>query len=103
MGDGKKLDFGGVPGNLGLIIGLPVTVYYLYFCVRFNGGALLPGPNADLHAFLESVVPTARATLLFVGWFALQAALQAWMPGLRVEGTVLEDGTRLTYRMNGLR
>jgi hypothetical protein len=61
--DEKRYDFGGVPGNLVLIIFLPVIVYYLYFCLRFNGGRLLPvGITAQvLRAFWKDIVPTGRA------------------------------------------
>ena len=40
--DGKHYEFGGVPGNLLLIIFLPFVVYSLYFCLRYNDGLLIP-------------------------------------------------------------
>jgi len=47
----QKLEFGGVPGNLAMIIGLPIFTAYLFFAVRFNDGAVLPGPQADWRGF----------------------------------------------------
>jgi protein-S-isoprenylcysteine O-methyltransferase Ste14 len=98
----KSLEFGGVPGNLLMIFGLPVFTAYLYFCVRWNGGALLPGPSSDVGGFLASLRPTWQAAVAYAVWFTLQAALQQWAPGKVVEGTELPKGGRLRYKMNGL-
>lgn len=100
--EGEALEFGGVPGNFLMITALPVITAYLYFAVRFNGGAIAPGPDADLELFWASLVPTWQAAALYLGWFALQGALQAWAPGKLVEGTELPGGGRLKYKMNGL-
>ena len=97
-----KLEFGGVPGNLAMIIGLPVFTAYLFFAVRFNDGAVLPGPNADWSGFGQAMVPTTRAAVLYAAWFAFQALLQQYAPGRRVWGSELPNGDRLPYRMNGL-
>jgi hypothetical protein len=69
--------------------------------VRFNGGALIPGPDADSPASSPRWRPTWTALGLYLGWFGLQAALQAWAPGPVVDGTELPQGGRLRYRMNG--
>lgn len=101
----RKYEFGGPPGNIILMIGLPVAVYYLYFCVRFNGGALLPGPGIDyapFSGFLESIAPTWKAACIYGAWFLFQAALAVLVPGREARGTKLDDGSRLRYRMNGL-
>jgi delta14-sterol reductase len=95
------LEFGGVPGNLALILGLPIGTAYFWFAVRFNGGGLIPSPDADLAGFFASMAPTWTALVLYLGWFALQVALQLWAPGPVVEGTELPQGGRLKYRTNG--
>ena len=97
----SRSDFGGVAGNLALLAALPIGTAYLYFCARFNDGRLLPGPQADLGAFAESLAPSWEAAAVTLAWLAFQALLQAFAPGPTVEGTPLEDGTRLRYRMNG--
>jgi len=99
--DKQKLEFGGVPGNLLLILGLPAITYYFWFAVRFNGGALLPSADANFSGFMASIQPTWTAAGLYLLWFFMQAALQAWAPGKVVEGTVLPQGGRLKYKMNG--
>ena len=101
-GKREKLEFGGVPGNFLIILGLPVLTAYLFFAIRFNDGALLPGPAADPGGFFSALVPTWQAAALYVGWLAMQAALQAWAPGRIVEGSELPAGGRLKYKINGL-
>ena len=95
------LEFGGTFGNLVLLGGLPLITAYFFFAWRFNDGALIPGAGANFGAWLAALTPTWTATALYLGWFAFQAALQQWAPGRWVEGTELEDGTRLRYKMNG--
>jgi protein-S-isoprenylcysteine O-methyltransferase Ste14 len=98
----EKLEFGGVPGNLAMIIGLPIFTAYLFFAVRFNDGAVLPGPNADWEGFRQAMMPTGRAATIYGTWFVFQALLQKYAPGREVLGADLPDGSRLPYRMNGL-
>ena len=98
----QKLEFGGVPGNLAMIIGLPIFTAYLFFAVRFNDGAVLPGANADWEGFKQAMMPTGRAAVIYGVWFAFQALLQRYAPGREVLGAELPDGSRLPYRMNGL-
>ena len=98
----QKLEFGGVPGNLAMIIGLPIFTAYLFFAVRFNDGAVLPGPAADWDGFKQAMMPTGRAAVIYGVWFVLQALLQHYAPGRKVLGAELPDGGRLPYRMNGL-
>lgn len=108
----QRYEFGGVPGNILLIVALPLLVYYLYFCLRFNGGRLLPlGVEAGaVSQFLRDIVPTGRAVLIYLIWLAFQALLQAVLPGKKVLGRELESekekenekGKRLSYKMNGL-
>jgi delta14-sterol reductase len=99
--DDALLQFGGAPGNALLTFLLPALVYAFWFAVQFNGGALVPGPDADVAGFFASIRPTWTAVGLYLGWFGFQAALQAWAPGPLVDGTELPQGGRLRYRMNG--
>jgi hypothetical protein len=95
-------EFGGPLGNAAMIVGLPAITATFFFAARFNGGALLPGPDADVAGFLAALAPTWQAVGLYLGWLALQAALQAWAPGPIVQGTELPYGGRLPYKMNGV-
>jgi len=104
----QKYEFGGVPGNILLIVALPFLVYYLYFCLRFNEGRLLPleVKIGEITQFLRDIVPTGKAVLIYLIWLAFQALLQAILPGKKVLGRELEtgkdEGKRLSYTMNGL-
>ena len=100
----KRYEFGGRTGNIILIILLPCIVYYLYFCLRFNGGDLIPSDitRKDLLRFGRSILPTARMALLYLVWLAIEVFLQASAPGKTVSGRPLSDGTCLPYKMNGL-
>lgn len=95
------LEFGGPVGNAILLISLPALTAYFFFGWAFNGGDLLPGAASDWAGFARALAPTWEATAVYLGWFFLQAALQAWAPGRVVEGTPLPDGRRLKYKMNG--
>jgi Delta14-sterol reductase len=101
----NRYEFGGPAGNILMMIGLPAVVYYLYFCARFNGGRIIPGAEinyAPFEGFLDSITPTLRAALLYVSWFLFQATLHVILPGRRVSGVRLNDGTSLKYKLNGL-
>ncbi len=101
----KKYEFGGPVGALLLMVLLPAVVYYLYFCIRFNNGALIPGESinyAPFGSFWKSIIPTGKAAILYLAWFFFQVLLQLFIPGRIFEGAPLKDGTRLSYNMNGL-
>jgi len=85
----QKLEFGGVPGNFGMILGLPLFTAYLFFAVRFNDGAVLPGPGADWDGFKEAMMSTGRASVIYGVWFVFQALLQKYAPVREVLGAAL--------------
>jgi len=86
-----------------LMIGLPLLTWYMWICLIHNSGAfIVPGTRqewADLASKLPP--PTFQAAALYLGWLLFQALLQHYLPGRVVQGTMLRDGTRLGYRMNG--
>lgn len=84
------------------LLGLPLVTYYVYFCLRFNGGAFLPGNEADWSGFFAAIVPTWEAAGVYLTWFGFQAILQRVAPGSVAQGLPLADGSRLEYRINGL-
>ena len=88
----KDLEFGGPAGNIAIMAGLPAVVYYLYFCVRFNHGDLIPGGAIDyspFSGFIDSITPTWQAALIFGAWFLFQALVPGEVVGLD------DDGERL--------
>ncbi len=100
----KTYEFGGPVGNVIIMMGLPAVVYFLYFCVRFNHGNIIPGGAIDYSpftGFADSIMPTWQAVLIYGSWLLFQVLLQAFLPGRVVQGVELEDGKRLAYKMNG--
>jgi Delta14-sterol reductase len=97
------LDFGFGASYVVLMIALPPLVYYMWICVTHYGGALVLPTSIEKLREIWNHVPGLSITALavYVGWFGVQALLQAYAPGRVVEGTVLADGSRLEYKMNG--
>jgi protein-S-isoprenylcysteine O-methyltransferase Ste14 len=81
-----------------MLLALPPFVYYLWYCLAFNHGHLA-APSLDM--VRRFPVPTVTATAVVGGWLIFQAVLQVCTPGKQVQGPLLSDGTRLTYKMNG--
>ena len=93
--------FGPYLGPIGIILGLPLVCYGLVYACNADGCMHLspfsiPGFPADQKFF------TWEATGVFLGWMALQTALHLILPGRKVQGVQLSDGTKLTYKLNGL-
>lgn len=96
----KKLDLAGAAAMLVL---LPVLVYYATICVmHYEGSLVLPSSGAEVREFAGYVeAPTLTSIAIFGGWFGFQALCQILLPGRWQEGSELEDGSRLSYRLNG--
>ena len=88
---------------LPLMLLLPPLVYYMWICMADHQGALyLPTSGAELLGLLQRVPAPTVASVAFVGlWFGGQILLQLYAPGRWVQGTPLDDGSRLPYKMNG--
>lgn len=95
-------EFGGPAGAVGTMLGLPFAILALAslcnaeYCIK-----------ASNFAEILDHVPTAaqlynvEAIYVFLGWFGFQVVLERILPGKDVQGNVLSDGTRLTYRLSG--
>lgn len=96
-------EFMGPPGALAIILGLPAVCYGLVFfcnedaCLRLDSlPSSFPGPPANMPLF------SVDACLVFLGWMAFCVAAHVALPGVVKQGTPLPDGSRLTYKLNGL-
>jgi len=101
----SNYEFGGPIGTTFWTVLLPAVVYYMFFCVRFNGGALLPRETINLApftSFWDSITPTWEAALIYAVWIVFQGLMQAFIPGKKVMGRPVTDGSRLQYKMNGV-
>eukprot|EP00929_Paragymnodinium_shiwhaense_P113945 TRINITY_DN82260_c0_g1_i1.p1 TRINITY_DN82260_c0_g1~~TRINITY_DN82260_c0_g1_i1.p1 ORF type:complete len:429 (+),score=45.08 TRINITY_DN82260_c0_g1_i1:65-1351(+) len=104
-----EYEFGGPIGACGIMLGLPIVIYFLFFSCA---GTQVDGqswcvPGVDLTSLSNVQIPpleqffSMSALLLFVGWFAFQVCLERCLPGDVVKGVVLKTGDRLDYPMNG--
>jgi len=83
-----------------MIVALPTSTFYLQIAfLHHDAAVVLPGAGF----WSRIAAPTAGSVGIFVSWVAFQALLAAALPGRRVHGVPLPDGTALAYRLNGLR
>ncbi|XP_008983595.1 delta(14)-sterol reductase LBR isoform X4 [Callithrix jacchus] len=94
----KDLEFGGVPGVLLIMFGLPVFLFLLLLMCKQKDPSLLnfPPPLPALYELWET-----RVFGVCLLWFLIQALFYLLPIGKVVEGTPLIDGRRLKYRLNG--
>uniref|UniRef100_A0A8D1JCI3 Delta(14)-sterol reductase n=2 Tax=Sus scrofa TaxID=9823 RepID=A0A8D1JCI3_PIG len=94
----KEVEFGGVPGVLTIMLGLPAFLFLLLLMCKQKEPSLLnfPPPLPALSDLWD-----ARVFGLYLVWFFLQALFYLLPIGKVVEGTPLADGRRLKYRLNG--
>lgn len=89
-------------GPAGIMIGLPAVCYALVYACNSQGCLQLsshsiPGWPAAQQFF------TWEACAVFFAWMAAQITLHFILPGPREKGVQLPDGSRLTYKLTGLR
>ena len=101
-----EYEFGGPVGAALTMAVMPLVVYGLFFAC--NADLCVRGPStaaAALDQARSSIAATTfwswEAAAVVLGWFVLQALLFLWLPGPMVPGAALQDGSRLTYPMNG--
>ncbi len=106
-------EFGGNVGVIFIMIASHLTLYYMWLCWRFNGGALLyPHGLASVGAFFATqwqhiaahAAPTWLAFYIYSGFLLLQALLAMFLPGLKIKGLPIpsENNRRLEYNCNGI-
>ncbi|XP_041491410.1 delta(14)-sterol reductase LBR [Microtus oregoni] len=94
----KDLEFGGAPGAVLIMLGLPACLLLLLLQCRQKDPSLLsfPPPLPTLDELWET-----RVCGIYLLWFFVQALFYLLPIGKVVEGTPLVDGRRLKYRING--
>ncbi|CAF2519438.1 unnamed protein product [Rotaria sp. Silwood2] len=109
----KANQFGGVLGITIMILGLPLSLFYLSYCLTKNHGGALQNPCTidfyhyiiDIHIQLITIDYNAIPILMF--YILFQVVLAVTLPGRITLGTpvgVNSDGSikRLDYKLNGL-
>ena len=115
MAEAVHLEFGGTPGAVGVMIGLPFVIYLLYFlcnddvCVSsgMDIGVKLPKVLENISSSLSSLT-SPEAWKMYIGWMVFQIVLAVVLPGESATGVVIsggkgEDGgeLRLKYPLSG--
>jgi hypothetical protein len=94
-------EFGGPAGAVAIMISLPLVCYALVrFCHADGCLSLAPlaVPPPPEHGAVRA---SFAGTGAYVAWVVLCTVLHLLLPGARVQGTMLRDGSRLTYKLNG--
>ncbi|GFR49051.1 hypothetical protein Agub_g11077 [Astrephomene gubernaculifera] len=99
----QHFEFFGPHGPAILMLALPAVVYGLVIgcnkesCLQLWPEFRLPSPPSGLRLY------THEAFLAFLGWFFGLVALHLLLPGQNVQGVLLSNGKRLTYKLNAFR
>lgn len=108
--ESRHWEFGGPIGTWVTMWCLPLVNFWLLTTIE-DGNAesvqdavkvVLNDPRAWLSSMYAADL-ASYALKTYVAWFLFQFTLHAVLPGRKEKGTKLEDGSRLTYLLNGYR
>ncbi|CAF3811587.1 unnamed protein product [Rotaria socialis] len=109
----KANQFGGVPGVTAMIIGLPLSLFYLSYCLKQNhdSGTLLNPFTIEFYHYIidihiQLITTHYHIILILICYLLFQALLAIMLPSPIALGTpvaVNQDGSikRLDYKLNG--
>ncbi|KAL7541714.1 hypothetical protein ACHAWF_007002 [Thalassiosira exigua] len=98
-------EFGGPMGVSALMVGFPILMSYLYICLAVNHGHLGNPLQRELwKQGLPGMIPTSRATFIYLSFTVFQYVTAATLPGIKVMGLPVPSlgGRRLEYLCNGV-
>lgn len=106
-----KYEFLGPPGALFITLSVPALTYALFFgCSEKSGGC--PPPLHTIVPSIQSAVTNEnwwkslwdpQAFVAYLAWYAFTVVAWAVLPGDWIEGTLIRDGSRKQYKINGTR
>lgn len=108
-----EYEFGGTAGVLGMLIGFPLLMWYMWICAEFYGGKIaLPQigeswPHFIRHLyqlFLDNALPTKYAWTVFLIFWGLQITFYYTLPGIWTKGQPLAHlkNKQLPYFCNAM-
>jgi len=108
-----EYEFGGVPGVVGMVIGFPLLMYYMWISAEFyHGKPALPMEDQSYQEFfnhlyqifLEYGVPSCRSWRIFLTFTAVQVAFYYTLPGVWTKGQPLTHlkNKQLPYFCNAM-
>lgn len=103
-------EFFGLPGAVGITIGLPLLIIVFGFLV--NDEYSLQGIDLKVE-IIQKMIPSnnqewmdllfdKNVWLAYLTWFFALVLVDWASPGKNLKGVVLSDGTSLTYKINGI-
>jgi len=108
-----EYEFFGIPGVAAISFVLPVLCYVLAFSCNDISGCPAPSLLHPSTSTLDDIkkdvgwpgwsgLINTNAALATLGYYALSFFLWVALPAEEVQGTVLRNGKRVTYRFNGM-
>jgi delta14-sterol reductase len=96
------LAVGGRIGALGVTLSVPFFTYWLNLACSPQTGCLLGSQILHLRTLWNtSRFFSLEACYVYLGWYLYLVLCWLVLPGRWVDGTVLRDGKRLSYKING--
>ena len=93
--------FGPYIGPLGIMVGLPLVCYFLFYACN-SDGCLQFAPFSIPGVHPTQKIFSWQACAVYLGWIGIQATLHLLLPGKIVKGTRLSNDLQLDYKLNGL-
>lgn len=104
----KPTEFFGPVGTTGITFITPIIAYLLYYgCNEISGCPALDATTwaraaSDNWPSIAGKWWDWKAAGVYLGWYLYTVACWAILPGEKLEGSLLRDGTRKVYKFNGM-
>ncbi|EDO17618.1 hypothetical protein Kpol_1061p43 [Vanderwaltozyma polyspora DSM 70294] len=108
-----EYEFGGVPGVIGMLVGFPLLMYYMWLSAEFNNGKFFrPLPNESFmdfilklyNLFLNHGIPSSYSWFIFLLFWLVQSIFYVTLPGIWTKGQPLTHlkNKQLPYYCNAM-
>lgn len=102
-------EFGGPIGTALITIVVPLVTYLLYFGCSQQHGCPPPWVSIKNPEILDTLqnpdfwksLWDTEAALLYLGWYAFCVVAWVVLPGDWIDGTLMRDGKKMKYKING--
>ncbi|QEU58451.1 Erg4 [Kluyveromyces lactis] len=108
-----EYEFGGIPGVIGMMVGFPALMYYMWLSAQFyNGAPAWPKDDESWGQFLGHLfqlvkdhgIPSLYAWTIFLTFWVAQIVFYYTLPGVWTKGQPLDhlQGKQLPYYCNAM-
>ncbi|SCU81441.1 LAMI_0B06260g1_1 [Lachancea mirantina] len=104
----KDFEFNGVSGALAISLGLPIVCVVLNQMARPDYYVVGFFQNFDIAQLWNNIKPlrwyltNGELWTYYGAWFAMLAVFDVVLPGRKMQGVELRDGSKLNYKINGM-